>query len=142
MRERHLAVIDVKPGSAMESQSGVQMQWPRIYGAFEEPAGPKKTACVVMHPTSNFMGHYLISPLSKRGICCLGLNSRYADNDTALLMERVIQDLGAGVNFLRRLGYERIFLIGLTVATASRHGFGEGFVNCGARRRNRKIWRS
>ncbi|WNV11800.1 alpha/beta hydrolase [Tardiphaga sp. 709] len=97
----------------MESQSGLQMQSPRIYGAYEEPS-PRtgKTACVVMHPTSNFHGHYLITPLAKRGICCLGLNSRYVGNDTTLLMERVIQDLGAGVNFLRRQGYERVVLIG------------------------------
>ena len=47
------------------------------------------------------MGHYLIAPLAERGIACLGLNSRYAGNDTVLLMERVIQDLGAGVKFLR-----------------------------------------
>ena len=111
---RQLAVIDVKPGSAMESQSGLQMKAPRIFGAYEEPeAGtPKRLACVVMHPTSNFMGHYFLTPLARRGICCLGLNSRYAGSDTTLLMERVIQDLGAGVKFLQGLGYERVFLIG------------------------------
>ena len=61
----------------------------------------KRRRRIVMHPTSNFMGHYLIGPLAERGIACLGLNSRYVGNDTVLLMERVIQDLGAGVKFLR-----------------------------------------
>ena len=112
MPERQLAVIDVKPGSAMESQSGLQMKAPRIFGAYEEPHGPRRTACIVMHPTSNFMGHYFIAPLARRGIACLGLNSRYSGSDTTLLMERVIQDLGAGVRFLQGLGYERVFLIG------------------------------
>ena len=112
MAELKLAVIDVKPGAAMESQSGLQMLRPRIYGAFMEPAGPKRTAAIVMHPTSNFMGHYLIEPLASRGVCCMGLNSRYAGNDSVLLMERVIQDLGAGVQFLRSIGYERIVLVG------------------------------
>ena len=66
-----------------------------------------------MHPTSNFMGHYLIAPLAARGITCLGLNSRYAGNDTVLLMERVLQDLGAGVKFMREtLGCERVVLVG------------------------------
>ena len=104
MSELQLAVIDVKPGAALESQSGLQMLRPRIYGAYREPAGPKKVAAIVMHPTSNFMGHYLIAPLAERGICCLGLNSRYMGNDTVLLMERAIQDLGAGVQFLRAAG--------------------------------------
>ena len=37
-RERRLAAIDVKPGAAMESQSGLQMLRPRIYGAYEKPS--------------------------------------------------------------------------------------------------------
>ena len=112
MAELQLAVIDVKPGAALESQSGLQMLRPRIYGAYREPAGRKKVAAIVMHPTSNFMGHYLIEPLAERGICCLGLNSRYMGNDTVLLMERAIQDLGAGVQFLRAKGYEKVLLVG------------------------------
>lgn len=113
MPERRLAIIDVVAGSPMESQSGMQMNWPRIFGAFEEPdGGARRTAAIVMHPTSNFMGHYLITPLADRGIACMGLNSRYAGSDVVLLMERVIQDLGAGVRFLREKGYERIVLIG------------------------------
>jgi pimeloyl-ACP methyl ester carboxylesterase len=112
--ELKLAVIDVKPGAAMESQSGLQMLRPRIYGAYSQPArdGGSKVAAIVMHPASNFMGHYLIAPLAERGICCMGLNSRYAGNDSVLLMERVIQDLGAGVKFLRALGYKRVVLVG------------------------------
>lgn len=112
MPELRLAVIDVKPGAALESQSGLQLLRPRIYGAYATPVGPKKTAAIVMHPASNFMGHYLIGPLAQRGICCLGLNSRYAGNDTLLLMERVIQDLGAGVQWLRAQGYDKVVLIG------------------------------
>ncbi|WP_397474483.1 alpha/beta hydrolase [Pusillimonas sp.] len=110
--EMRLAVIDVKPGAAMESQSGLQMLHPRIYGAWREPTGSRRVAAIIMHPTSNFMGHYLIAPLAQRGVACMGLNSRYAGNDTLLLMERVIQDLGAGVRYLRERGYERVVLIG------------------------------
>jgi pimeloyl-ACP methyl ester carboxylesterase len=107
-----LAVIDVRPGAALESQSGLQLLRPRIYGAWMRPAGPRRAAAIVMHPTSNFMGHYLIAPLAARGIACMGLNSRYAGNDTLLLMERVLQDLGAGVQFLRGQGYDKVVLIG------------------------------
>ncbi|MBL0394037.1 alpha/beta hydrolase [Ramlibacter monticola] len=112
MAELELAVIDVKPGAALESQSGLQLLRPRIYGAWMQPAGPRRAAAIVMHPASNFMGHYLIAPLAARGVACMGLNSRYAGNDTLLLMERVIQDLGAGVRFLRERGYEKVVLVG------------------------------
>ena len=112
MGDLQLAVIDVKPGASLESQSGLQMLRPRIYGAFRAPQGPKRIAAIVMHPTSNFMGHYLIGPMAERGICCMGLNSRYMGNDTVLLMERAIQDLGAGVGYLRAAGYEKVVLIG------------------------------
>ena len=111
MNQKELVVIDVKPGAAMESQSGIAQLWPRIYGAMVRAPG-SRTAAIVMHPASNFMGHYLIEPLAAAGITTLGLNSRYLNNDSQLQMERVIQDLGAGVTWLRGQGYDKIVLIG------------------------------
>ena len=106
-----LVVLDVKPGAAMESQSGLQMKWPRIYGAFARAPG-RDVAAIVVHPTSNFMGHYLLPHLPAAGVSLLALNTRYVGNDSMLLFERVIQDLGAGVDYLRREGYERVVLLG------------------------------
>jgi len=103
-------VIDVAPGQAQESQSGLHMMRPRIWGAFHRTLS--KAAAVIVHPTSNFMDHYLLKPLSRRGLSILGLNTRYQGSDVALLLERAIQDLGAGVRWLRSNGYERILLIG------------------------------
>lgn len=107
--------IDVKPAGPMESQSGLQMLRPRIYGALVEPPGVDRSrtvAAIVIHPASNFHGHYLLEPLMARGIACMGLNTRYVNNDSTLLMERVIQDLGAGIQQLRALGYRKVMLIG------------------------------
>jgi pimeloyl-ACP methyl ester carboxylesterase len=103
-------VIDVARGHAQESQSGLQLMRPRIWGAFHRQKS--KVAAIVIHPTSNFMGHYLLEPLASRGIACLGLNTRYLGSDVSLLLERAIQDLGAGVRWLRAQGYNRILLIG------------------------------
>ena len=105
-------VIDVRPGAAQESQSGLQAMRPRIWGALARPAQATRTCCVVIHPTSNFMGHYLLQPLAERGVAALGLNTRYMGNDSVLLLERAIQDLGAGVKWLRAQGFERVVLIG------------------------------
>ncbi|MSP96185.1 MAG: alpha/beta hydrolase [Betaproteobacteria bacterium] len=110
MHGLELVVLDVAAGTAMESQSGLQMNRPRIYGALAGPARGRIGA-IVMHPTSNFMGHYLLEPFARRGMGLLALNSRYAGNDSVLVMERVIQDLGAGVAFMRE-HFERVFLIG------------------------------
>ena len=111
MSTPELVVLDVKPGGAMESQSGLMMKWPRIYGALAR-ASDRRAAAIVIHPTSNFMGHYLMPHLPAAGVSLLGLNTRYAGNDATLLFERVIQDLGAGVRYLRDQGYERIALLG------------------------------
>ena len=108
---KELVVLDVKPGISMDSQSGIAQLWPKIYGAMVR-AKDRKTAAIVMHPASNFMGHYLLEPMAEAGITMLGLNSRYVNNDSQLIMERVLQDLGAGVRYLREQGYEKIILIG------------------------------
>ena len=108
---KELVAITVRPGAAMETQSGINNLTPTIYGAFAR-ALTKACAAIVMHPASNFLGHYLLEPLAAAGVSTLGLNSRYVGNDSQLIMERVIQDLGAGVTYLRNEGYEKILLIG------------------------------
>jgi pimeloyl-ACP methyl ester carboxylesterase len=107
-----LVSLSVRAGTHMESQSGVQMLDPKIFGRLEDGGCSKQVAFVVAHPTSNFMNHYLLEPLRERGCATLALNTRYVGNDSMLLMERAIQDLGAGVRFLREQGYQKVVLIG------------------------------
>lgn len=107
-----LLVLSVRQGGHMESQSGLQMNAPKIFGRLSADGCDPKTAFVVIHPTSNFMAHYMFDPLQRRGRALLGLNTRYIANDTMLLMERAIQDLGAGIRELRGRGYDKIVLVG------------------------------
>lgn len=58
------------------------------------------------------MSHYLLAPLAERGLASLGLNTRYLGSDVSLILERAIQDLGAGVRWLHQRGYDRIILVG------------------------------
>lgn len=118
MPERQLVEIDVKPGPMSETQSGVSRLKPRILGALVDPDRRGETAAIVMHPTNSFLGHPLLEPLAARGITMLGLNSRFMNNDAALIMERVIQDLGAGVAWLRRRGHRKVCLIGFSGGAA------------------------
>lgn len=106
-----LVVLQTKPGGYMESQSGLQRGNPRIYGRLER-GGDKSLAFIVFHPTSNFFGHYLLDQLPRRGASILALNTRYIGNDSMLVMERAVQDVGAGIRFLRDQGFRRVALIG------------------------------
>ncbi len=104
--------IPVKPGGFMESQSGIQRRNPKIFCRLVAPDAGADTVFVLVHPTSNFHSHYLTRPLVERGAAVFLVNTRYVANDTMLLMERAIQDLGAGIRWLRGRGYRRIVLIG------------------------------
>jgi hypothetical protein len=107
-----LVAIDVPRGSGYDSQSGLNNLFPQVYGRLADEGCGKRVAFGVIHPTTNFLSHYLIGPMQRRGRAILGLNTRYIGNDSTLVMERAIQDLGAGVGYLRQPGYERIVLLG------------------------------
>ncbi|MEH7112502.1 hypothetical protein V7124_08965 [Neobacillus niacini] len=110
---QRLVTISVPAGAHMESQSGLQMNNPRVYGNLcKKEGGNPDTVFVLMHPTSNFHGHYLLEPLTEAGYAVFALNSRYVNNDSVLIMERVLLDLGEGIKFLKSEGFKRIVLIG------------------------------
>ena len=106
-----LLALTTKPGGYMESQSGLQRSNPKIYGRLRGTEN-RDLAFIVVHPTSNFFGHYLLDPIAERGASLLALNTRYVGNDSMLTMERAIQDVGVGVRRLRELGFRRVVLIG------------------------------
>lgn len=104
--------ISVKPGGFIESQSGIQRRQPKIFCRLVGSGDTRQDAFVLIHPTSNFHNHYLIAPLAQRGATVLLVNTRYVANDSMLLMERAIQDLGAAMAYLRSCGYRSVTLIG------------------------------
>ena len=78
------------------------------------PTGkPSKTLAVFMHPSSTLQLLPMPQALAKAGIHVLCAGSRYARNDTPLIMEKVLLDLGA---YIRRAkehwGYEKVVLCG------------------------------
>lgn len=104
--------IPVKPGGFMESQSGIQRRNPKIFARLVWQGERPDTVYVLVHPTSNFHSHYLIEPLVQRHRAVCLVNTRYVANDTMLIMERAIQDLGAAIRHLREEGFARVVLIG------------------------------
>jgi pimeloyl-ACP methyl ester carboxylesterase len=72
-----------------------------------------RTAVVVVHPASNFMGHYSLTAFAEAGVDAIGMTTRYIGNDTALLLENCVVDVGAVIAHLREVeGYERVVLFG------------------------------
>jgi hypothetical protein len=74
---------------------------------------PSRTLVVMMHPASTLQLLPVPRKLAEMGVHVLCAASRYAKNDTALIMENVIKDLGAHIRHAKQvLGYEKIVLLG------------------------------
>jgi hypothetical protein len=110
IKRRHVA-LPIRVGSAFETQSGLQLNAPHIYGMLAAPPGAR-VAAILVHPSSNMMNHYLIDPLNARGLAVLALSTRYAGGDQVLIMESAIQDIGTGIRFLKESGFQHVVLLG------------------------------
>jgi len=112
--QRELLGIPITPGRRIDVNSGVArlsgVTWATHW--FDRDRRSDVVALIV-HPASNFMGHYLLKPLAEAGISAVGLATRYLGNDQMLLMENCVLDIGAAIRYLREeLGYSRVLLIG------------------------------
>jgi len=85
-----------------------------VEGQFLKPKGStSKTVLVFMHPTGTMNLLPMPNALAAAGIPCLTCASRYPHNDTALIMEKVLIDLGAYVRYAKeKLGFEKVVLAG------------------------------
>lgn len=76
-------------------------------------SGPGKTVVIFMHPVGGGACLPMVSALAKAGVSVIYCNSRYRGADSALLMEKVVADLGACVRDAKeRLGFETVVLAG------------------------------
>src|SRR4051812_2192323 len=74
---------------------------------------PSKTLAVFMHPASTLQLLPVPRALAQVGVHVLCAGSRFARNDTPLIMEKVALDLGAYIRHAKeKWGYEKILLCG------------------------------
>ena len=74
---------------------------------------PAKTLAVFMHPSSTLQLLPMPQALAKAGVHVLCAGSRFARNDTPLIMEKVVLDLGAYLRHAKeKWGYEKVVLCG------------------------------
>jgi pimeloyl-ACP methyl ester carboxylesterase len=81
---------------------------------YRPDAGPAPhVGILVMHRTSNFLGHRACTELSKRGFMLLCMNTRFENNEALVDFEKLPLDVKAGVGFLRaQPGISKIVLFG------------------------------
>jgi pimeloyl-ACP methyl ester carboxylesterase len=74
---------------------------------------PSKTLAVYMHPATTLQLLPMPQAMAKAGVHVLCAGSRFAKNDTPLIMEKVALDLGAYVRHAReKWGYDKVVLCG------------------------------
>jgi pimeloyl-ACP methyl ester carboxylesterase len=109
---RELVPVPIPEGrldiySGVARRSGVV--WTTLW---RDDAKKLDVAVLLVHPTSNFLGHYALRPLAELGVASVGVTTRYLGNDSALLVENCLLDVGAVVRTIRSLGYDRVVLVG------------------------------
>ena len=77
------------------------------------PEKPSRTLAVFMHPATTLQLLPVPRALAEAGVHVLCAGSRFAKNDTPLIMEKVVLDLGAYLRHAKeKWGYEKILLCG------------------------------
>jgi pimeloyl-ACP methyl ester carboxylesterase len=108
--ERNLIAAPAEAHSKVQIYSGVARLARTVWGSeLREASSPRSTAVVFCHPTANFLGHYALPGLAARGFGAVGLTTRYVGNDSSLILENCLLDIGSMV---RHLGYEKVVLVG------------------------------
>ena len=59
-----LVALEVPRGSGYDSQSGLNNLFPQVFGRLAAEGCDRRVAFVVIHPTSNFFGHYLFASVT------------------------------------------------------------------------------
>jgi len=73
----------------------------------------RKTVFLMMHPTSTLQLLPLPNAMAATGYPVLCMGSRYVKNDTSLIYEKILLDLGACVRYAKeQLGFEKVILLG------------------------------
>ncbi|MEO8204117.1 MAG: alpha/beta hydrolase [Betaproteobacteria bacterium] len=112
-----LLAVPMQSAAGAGIQSGVARRagvlWCTRHRAHGTGAAAKAdTVLVLIHPSSNFMGHYALAALAESGVDAVGMTTRYIGNEATLLLEDCVLDIGSVVRHLRNEGYRRVVLVG------------------------------
>ncbi|MCW2831902.1 MAG: Alpha/beta hydrolase family protein [Aeromicrobium sp.] len=104
--------VPAPPSKSVDVYSGVARLAGKVWAREVVIEGTKPSVAVVFtHPTSNFLGHYMLNDVALKGYAAVGMCTRYIGNDAALLMENCVLDVNAVVRYLKD-EYEHVVLVG------------------------------
>ncbi|WP_326544008.1 alpha/beta fold hydrolase [Pseudorhodoferax sp.] len=114
---RELMAVRMQPapsadGGRLNLQSGIARRAGLLWCTRHRAAGGSDTVFVFMHPSSNFMAHYALETMAQMGVDAVGMSTRYINNESTLLLEDCVVDIGSVLLHLREEGYRRIVLVG------------------------------
>lgn len=112
MSGRELLAVPMQAAAGADIQSGVARRAGLLWCTRHRAAERADTVLVVIHPSSNFMGHYALASLAECGVDAVGMSTRYIGNEATLLLENCVLDIGSVVRHLRNEGYRRVVLVG------------------------------
>jgi pimeloyl-ACP methyl ester carboxylesterase len=82
-------------------------------GLYWTPAGAQpRIALIASHYSVDFSEHYLGEAMAARGFGFLGWNTRYRGAEHYFQLARALDDIGAGIAWLREQGIETVALLG------------------------------
>ncbi len=112
--ERLPIYLAYREKSSFKETYGGAMDQVVVEGQHLKPKdSPHKTVLIFMHPTGVMNLLPMPNALARAGIPVMTCGSRYPHNDSGLIMEKVILDLGAYVCYAKeKLGYETVVLAG------------------------------
>jgi len=111
--ERNLLGAPTEEHQRVEIYSGVARLSRTVWASEVRGAGTTPDVAIMLcHPTANFLGHYALAGLAERGFGAIGFTTRYVGNDTSLIMENCLLDMGAMVSYLYERGYAAVVLVG------------------------------
>jgi pimeloyl-ACP methyl ester carboxylesterase len=110
---RELLAIPMSDDGRIEINSGVARLSKTLWGTlWRDDQSAAGTVFVFVHPASNFLGHYALESMARRGVAAVGLATRYVGNDSALIMENCVLDIASAIKHLRAMGFEKVVLVG------------------------------
>ena len=112
--ERVPLVLAFEDRSAFKETYGGSTDTVVLEGQLLKPEAPiGDVVLLFMHPTGTMNLLPLPNALARAGVPVMTCGSRYPHNDTALIMEKVLIDLGAYVRHAKeRLGFAKVVLAG------------------------------
>src|SRR4030095_3776653 len=93
---------------SIKTQDGARTQGTLVWRGDKRPT----TGVLSMPRASDGFRHFSIERLSEVVLAGMRLRSRFAGDDSALIMEEVMRDIAAGVKFLREWGCNKVALFG------------------------------